>query len=595
MHQPVSPMHLPVSSHPTPNHALGSLYGRQQQQQHEYPSSQQSKHPQSSSSTTTVSTPLSTPHSASERVAFNIYPGGAQLPGLTLGPSGVPIEDTASSSAVSTSAEIGRGCSNSTQPSQAHGGTSCPTSFGSGAHVGPGGGGGLGSGFAHMQILDQDISPLTSPWLGAASHPTGNASGCSSQRQPDTTHTSRGMSAGMGLSCGSGNKRTASESGDEGRGARKKQSPAIRPVLRMTIGSVSGTEKEENVNRDRGRSRSPVGGRDSNGSMNPTNVISPRMTMENALRKSSAGPPVVENTSSGMTTGTRKSRRSSKSTPLSRSTPSNVLGAITSLTRSKSRAHAVGTPSMTGGETVQDSPSPMDLNLDIHDNRTMPPPPLPASAGVGANGNMNVGLSENPTDRAFANSNNGTIGMNDMSFDRMMGLDGMGGGMNGMGDMDLGGINMSDMGMDAMGAMDMGEMGPFGSGPMGILDMNFAGPSAQGQGEHGEEQIQLPPSGHVGTTKKNQQQQPTMPVATPRSVLNLGKLGSARLGSASSSGEALPVPLSGSGVMTRAQKNSKLASNAVKDAKGAKLAKRSSVASPGLKSIRPGEANACFL
>jgi hypothetical protein len=403
----------------------------------------------------------------------------------------------------------------------------------------------------------------------------------------------------MGLSHGNGNKRTASESGDEGRGARKKQSPAIRPVLRMTIGSVSGKEKEEreeNVKRDRGRSRSPVGGRGSNGSMNPTDVFSPRATMENALRKSSGGSPVVENTSSG----TRKSRRSSKSTPLVRSTPSNVLGAMTGLTRSRSRAHVPGggTPSMTGGDTVQDSPSPVDLNLDIHDNRTMPPPPLPASAGVGANGNINVGLGENPTDGASANSDNGMIGMSDMSFDRMMDLDGMGGGMNGMDDMDLGGINMSDMGMDAMAAMDMGEMGPFGSGPMGILDMNFGGPSAQGQGEHDQVQIQLPPSGPVRTTKKNQQHKPTMPVATPRSVLNLGKLGSGRLGSASSSGEALPEPPSGSGVMTRAQKNSRMASNAAKDAKGvsgAKLAKRSSVASPGLKSIRPGEANACFL
>ncbi len=248
MHQPISPMHLPVSSHPTPTHALGGnthlprgLYDRQQQQQHEYPhhpSSQHANHSQShSSSTTTVSTPLSTPRSVSERVAFNIYPGGAQLPGLTLGPSGAPIEDTPSSSAVSTGTEIGRGCSNSTQPSPAHGSTGCPTSFGSG--------GGLGSGFGHMQILDQDISPLTSPWLGAASHPTGNASGGSSQRQSDTSHTSRRMSAGMGLPCGNGNKRTASESGDEGRGARKKQSPAIRPVLKMTIGSVSGKEREE--------------------------------------------------------------------------------------------------------------------------------------------------------------------------------------------------------------------------------------------------------------------------------------------------------------------------------------------------------------
>ncbi len=330
--------------------------------------------------------------------------------------------------------------------------------------------------------------------------------------------------------------------------------------------------------------------------MNPTDVFSPRMTMENTLRRGSGGSPVLENTSSSTTTGTRKSRRSSKSTPLSRSTPLNELGAITGLTRSRSRAH-VPTPSMTGGECVQDSPSLVDLNLDVHDNRTMPPPPLPASAGVDANGNVNVDLSGNPTDGASANSDNGMIGMGDMSFDGMMGLDGMGGGMNGMDDMDLGGINMSDMGMDAMGAMDMGEMGPFGSGPMGMMDMNFGGPSAQGQGEHDQEQIQFPPSGSV-TTKKNQQQQPTMPVATPRSVLNLGKLGSGRLGSASSSGEAIPEPPSGSGVMTRAQKNSRNASNAAKDAKGvsgAKLTKKSSVASPGLKPIRPGEAKCLFL
>lgn len=506
-----------------------------------------------------------------------MYTGAAvsQFPELTLGPAGPHTESsTPSSSAVSTGAEIGR--SDNGQPSTANVPIGRASSFSNRGTVG----GGVGSGFAHMQILDQDISPLTSPWLGAASHPVANSSGGSSRRQSDTSHTSRRMSIGMGMSGGNGNKRIASESGDEGRGARKKKSPAIQPVLgRMTTGSASGKEKDDDGKRDHERSKSPVGLR---GSMNATEAFSPVMQTENMLRKGSGGSPVPENT----TTGTRKSRRSSKLTPLLSSTPSNVLGVITGLTRDKTRAQRSGgaTPSITD-EDIRDSPSPVDLSLEVHDNRTMPPPPVPASA----NG-MDMDLHENPPHGTCANSDNGMMTIGDMSFDRMIGLDRIdGGSLGGMGNM---GLDMTDIGMDAsMGAMGVDEMGSFGNGPMGMMDMNFGGgPSAQGQGEYNQEQTQGPTSVSVGTTKKNHQQ-PTMPVATPASMLNLSKLGGGRLGSASNSG-AMPGSASSSGVLTRAQKNSRSATNAAKDAnaKGvSKPSRRLSVVSPGLKPIRPGK------
>ncbi|TFK63962.1 hypothetical protein BDN72DRAFT_889718 [Pluteus cervinus] len=76
---------------------------------------------------------------------------------------------------------------------------------------------------------DFDISPITSPWLGA-------------DHQQSYTHTPSSLSTASSNSAtaNAGSKRNASMSGDEGGSARKKQSPAIRPTNPM---ANSGTTK----------------------------------------------------------------------------------------------------------------------------------------------------------------------------------------------------------------------------------------------------------------------------------------------------------------------------------------------------------------
>ena len=80
--------------------------------------------------------------------------------------------------------------------------------------------------------VDLDISPLTSPWLGAHQHHSQQ----SHQQQQQL----------QGFATTNSNKRTASSSGDESssRPSRKKQSPAIRPTLAgtgpLSAGSNSG-------------------------------------------------------------------------------------------------------------------------------------------------------------------------------------------------------------------------------------------------------------------------------------------------------------------------------------------------------------------
>lgn len=621
-HQPVSPMHLPVSSHPfagNPHHHR-EMYQRQQHEftQHHHRASQQMNPTHShSSSTTSVSTPRSAPHSASESIAFNIYTGGP-IPGLSLGPAGASIEDRVASRASSVNvaaAEAAHG-NNSTNASPNHTAAS---------NVGTGGGG-LGPGFSNMQILDQDISPLTSPWLGAASQ--SSAAGQNHVVDISTSHRSSAVQ--------NGNKRAASESGDEGGSARKKQSPAILPVLeRMTSGSRIGKERqiENEDDRDgknksgRGRSSSPFGVGDSNSSKGPTQ---PPLTMETNLGRGVSGrssrSPIFEGSSSSTPTASaRKTRRGSKSTnstPLLRSTPSNALGASASLTRtrsSKTRAYAqnagaAGSSSATAtatiGEDAQDSPSPVDLDLDVQHSRAMPPPPLPASSGGAGNGMGVVDLTTtSPVDDGSGNSHHSIMGMGDMTFEGIMSLGGINSsglvGMNDMGDMS--GMDMTGMGMDAaMGGMGMGGIGSFGSEAMGMMGMDFGGAR---QGHHGsedgqhQEQMHLHSSDGVGAKSSNQhsmqqQQQSMMPVATPRSMLNLGRLGGGRLGSSSGSGLATP---GGEGVTTRAQKNSRSFSGLSRDvsdiataaapgksATGSK-SRRSNLVSPGLKPLRPGK------
>jgi len=241
----------------------------------------------------------------------------------------------------------------------------------------------------------------------------------------------------------------------------------------------------------------------------------------------------------------------------------------------------------------------------------MPPPPLPASSGVAGNG-MDLDMSTSPVDDGTGNPHHAMMSMGGMTFDGIMGLEGMNNngliGMNDMGDMGVGvgmggGMDMTGMGMDAaMGAMGIGGMSSFGGEAMGMIEMDFGG-ARQSHGPQGsphQEQMYLHSSDAVGT-KSNEHtmhQQHTMPVATPASMLNLGRVGGGRLGSASGSGLATPGTALGTGVTTRAQKNSKSFSGSInngatatapgKSATGTK-SRRSNIVSPGLKPLRPGK------
>jgi len=110
MHHPVSPMHHPISPMypPTSLDAFGAHrdhqgFSSQLQQhpnlhQHQHQHQHQHSHPHHPHQQSQLHQ-SSTPHSASERIAFNIYtgalPGGgvSMIPVLTLGPAGAPISE----------------------------------------------------------------------------------------------------------------------------------------------------------------------------------------------------------------------------------------------------------------------------------------------------------------------------------------------------------------------------------------------------------------------------------------------------------------------------------------------------------------------
>ncbi|KAF8966649.1 hypothetical protein BDZ97DRAFT_2074060 [Flammula alnicola] len=223
VYHPTSPMHHPVSpmDHTmSPNPFATQQQHRQQQQlsqthqQQMFSSHNQQHHNATmhpSQHQSRLHNILSAPHSAPERIAFHIFtgslPGGGTIPGLTLGPAGTPAGVGVGVDGNMSAAENARRASLSESPH----------------HV---------QQMHQMQILDQDISPLTSPWLGA--HPTTTSSSSSSNPNARNVHRSS-TSTSTSTSTGTSNKRTASSSGDEGGSARKKQSPAIRPTLGMSI------------------------------------------------------------------------------------------------------------------------------------------------------------------------------------------------------------------------------------------------------------------------------------------------------------------------------------------------------------------------
>ena len=156
-------------------------------------------------------------HSAPAHVAFNIYngpianDGASNIPGLTLGPAGAPLSSSTGAGAGGHQNQHRQRLSLSeSQRYQA---------------------------MHPLTILDQDISPLTSPWLGAhptSSHPNPSPTNLSHNQNQNANNSSASSSrhrAGSTTGTGAGSKRLASPSGEEGGSARKRQSPAIGPTL----------------------------------------------------------------------------------------------------------------------------------------------------------------------------------------------------------------------------------------------------------------------------------------------------------------------------------------------------------------------------
>lgn len=550
--------------------------------------------------------------------------------------------------------------------------------------------------------LDQDISPLTSPWLGST--PSASGGTAVSTSVPVISHPSglvqKASHSPAGRTSVSGNKRTASGSGDEGGGwntggtnSRK------RPVLGSSgrIGSFSGSvglnaattsgsvsiEAEKGREKDTGGSTSPF----TKNSTSPRSEVacsSPATFSSNVamdrggggaghLKAGSSHTPSTSQITStvGSSMSSRRTRRGSRSTtstPLLRGTHSttNLLSPV-------------------GGQGQEfSSPSPVDLNSEVGQSQNgnsggrMPPPPLP---GGGMDVDVNSTEPTSPTDNSNNHLRHGMLGM---TFDSMISLDegmgmgmgvgamvGMAGmdisGMSGMGSMDgIGGMSMEQMGVDMGMHVNMGGMGEFSSNhehpqhhreELSIMGIDYGR-------DHDDEGIHLSPNArtvidgvatshqqhlsqshlrpqsefqqtrsHLSSaeaqhsrhmhlqTEQNQhqlqsqlgqsnpanqsnQQQSIMPVATPSSILNLGRLGSGsggRLGSALSSSTSTGTASSsgGTGMVTRARKATK-ASKEAGSSGGAASGRRSLTASmagtgmgagisPGLKPLRPGK------
>lgn len=390
---------------------------------------------------------------------------------------------------------------------------------------------GGGRGFGHAQQLldlDQDISPLTSPWLGATVSASGgtavatpvqvasNATGALIKKVEASQAHSRKTSV-------SGNKRTASESGDEGdawsRGGTNKNSRK-RPVLGsggrtgsfggpvasnvvVTPGLV-GSEKEKRGEKDDAKNRGSTSPLTRNSTSPASEIVSSPIAMSTTLAREPAArdgggsgsgsghlnggsshttATAVVNSMAGSipSRGTRRGSRStsSASTPLLRSPRSttNLLspmspflavgGGGTGLGRREGRSNQ-------GQGQELNSPSPVDLNLEVGQGqdrttgRSMPPPPLPRG---GVDVDMNSTEPTSPMDESSGHLQHGMLSMGGMGFDNIMSLDdGMNVGIAGIGMGDLGAMGM---GLDGMNGMDMGSMG--GIGGMSMEEMTDMG------------------------------------------------------------------------------------------------------------------------
>jgi len=581
----------------------------------------------------------------------------------------------------------------------------------------------INGGFGHAQQLldlDQDISPLTSPWLGATVSASGGTA-VSTSVQVASIARNKKVEASQSHSrktSVSGNKRTASESGDEGdawsRGGTNKNSRK-RPVLGnggrtgsfggsvasnavVTPGFVGG-EREKGGEKDDAKHRGSTSPLVRNSTSPASEVVSTPTTTTTTLANGghTTATSVVSSTAGSSTPsrGTRRGSRStsSASTPLLRSPRSinNLLSPMSPFLAVSGGGTGLGRREGGSNQGQElNSPSPVDLNLEGQDRtsgRSMPPPPLPRG---GVDVDMNSTEPTSPMDDSNGHLQHGMLSMGGMGFDNMMSLDeGMGVGMAGIGMGDLGGMGMGLNGMDMGGIggmtmeemsdmgmnVNMGGMGGFGNGhedshhleqrreEFGIMGMGYGrdhdeevnriSPSssstvranASGLATHqqhpsqshlrnhpeyqqaqphlspGQTQ-QLPqhslhtPQIHELQTEQSQhhlgqiipanqpnQQQSVMPVATPSSILNLGKLGAGfggRLGSASSASTSMGAALSsdGTGMTTRMKKGPKASKDTGSSIGGGAPRRRSMTTSvvgqatggliPALKPLKPG-------
>ena len=554
-----------------------------------------------------------------------------------------------------------------------------------------------------LDDLDQDISPLTSPWLGATAISTSGsvANAAFVQNREHSRSSPRRKSI-------SGNKRTASESGDEtgawSWGGTNKNSRK-RPLFRNDgrIGSLTGSagtsgvgnEREKANKNDDGKGRSstsPLG----RNSTSPVNEVTSSLDPSARNRDGASGGSSHTSASPlGPTTGSKRPRRGSRSTssagtPLLRSTPSttNMLSPMSPMSPSFVGGGAARRNSRVRNGPALNSPSPVDLALEVtqsqdgRNERNMPPPPPPRS---GVDTDMNP---TNVVDDPSGQLRHGMLGMGAIGFDGMIlfdeGMGGLGGmsgmeiGVGGLDGMDMGGIGgvggmngMEGMGMDEMGmdmgmGVNMGGMGGFGSGhehsqhrreELAVMGMDYgrahddeginlssptssAGRTSAGnpamrsathlqnqselhtqphseyqsaqtqqhsqpsysfhtqQAHHLQTQQSQHQAGQPNPASHSNQQQPIMPVATPSSILNLGKLGSVsggRLGSASTAPITASSSVSGTGTTTRAKKTTKStkeggAASRRRSMTSSLMASGTAVGvSPGLKPLRPGK------
>ncbi|KAF9528698.1 hypothetical protein CPB83DRAFT_854131 [Crepidotus variabilis] len=546
MHLPMSPMHLPASSQPTSPAIFGSGHGAESLNAFDvamFPPEHSHRHNVPNHSQSNSSTGASTPLSAPERIAFNVYnnpsPNAETIPNLTINS---PLVDGTSHPnrrrrSFHTSPEQQTFRHNFTSDAKHHQSLSQPA------------------------IMDQDISPLTSPWLGASPPGPTASNPPNSHSHPLTSTTTLNLRHKSTTSIGgNSNKRTAppSDSGDESSNPnpRKRQSPAIRPML-TKMSSVGGSEDRNGLERGempgisdpRGRSGSPT-------STPNSNYLPPPLTMSSALRSGHRLPPFspvgtsasnVGSTSPLFTSSSgpvisKKAHRNSKSTtstPLLRGSgstlPRGSISKSTSTTRHGSGSSA-GT-NMNSDAGIQDSPSPVDLNGDViqdnrefkgtarendagkegmdkdqfrgsesgfeRDRRVMPPPPVPSTSTA------NKTLDNQNGSRIDAEQSR-NIDME--SFSGMINLDFGMGGMNSMQmqqddrfdmsvemSMNMGELGLtspiSSMGMNnmnsvPMGGLQMGDMGDMESFNMMNLPMEFGMGTMGFSNDHEQRQAQ---------------------------------------------------------------------------------------------------------